>query len=252
MDLKPARSARSARSALSALLMAVAACSGGKPKVATSEDAKPVVHPGDAAAARDAAPTAPGNGGKGDISIRVEWHDVPVDARAGKACGPDVAPTTTWGIPDAVVALAGSPASASAGSGSGSAASPARVVVGRCITPRVQVASETLTIASGLLQPTALSFDDKPVLLPIAGHEVTAALAPGRHTLVEGDARAWIVTEPLAAITDGSGVAILRDVPTGVYPVTAWLPSANRSAKGEVTVTAGALAEVTLQLQPSP
>jgi hypothetical protein len=221
------------------VLVAVAACSGGKPKVATSEDAKPVVHPGDAATVRDAAPIAPG---KGDVSIRVEWHDVPVDARATKPCGPDVSPTTTWGIPDAVVALAGS----------GSAAPAGRVVVGRCITPRVQIASETLAIASGLLQPTALSFDDKPVLLPIAGHEVTAALAPGRHELVEGDAHAWVVTEPLAAITDGSGVAILRDVPTGVYPVTAWLPSAKRSAKGEVTVTAGALAELTLQLQPSP
>jgi hypothetical protein len=230
------------RSVVAALL--VAACSGGKPKVA-SEDAKPIVHPGDAAVAREAAPIAPG---KGDVSVRIEWHDVPVDARAGKACGPDVAPTTTWGIPDAVVVLAG-PAPAS-GAGAGSAA--ARVVVGRCITPRVQIASQTLVIASGLMQPTALSLDDKPVMLPIAGHEVTAALAPGRHTLVDGDARAWVVTEPLAAITDGSGVAILRDVPTGVYPVTAWLPTANRSAKGEITVTAGALAEVTLQLQPSP
>jgi len=232
VDLKPGRTA---------LLVALAACSGGKPKVATSEDAKPVVHPGDAATVRDAAPIPPG---KGDVSIRVEWHDVPVEARAGKPCGPDVSPTTTWGIPDAVVALAGSAASSPAAVG--------RVVVGRCITPRVQIASETLAIASGLQQPTALSFDDKPVLLPIAGHEVTASLAPGRHELVEGDAHAWVVTEPLAAITDGSGVAILRDVPTGVYPVTAWLPSANRSAKGEVTVTPGALAEVTLQLQPSP
>lgn len=229
MELKPA---------LAALL--VAACSGGKPKVA-SEDAKPIVHPGDAAVAREVAPIPPG---KGDVSIRVEWHDVPVEARAGKPCGPDVAPTTTWGIPDAVVALAGS--------GSGSGAPEARVVIGRCITPRVQIATEKLVIASGLMQPAALSFDDKPVMLPIAGHEVTAALAPGRHTLVEGDARAWVVTEPLAAITDASGVAILRDVPTGVYPVTAWLPTVNRSAKGEVTVTPGALVEVTLQLQPSP
>ena len=233
MDLRPA-----------ALLAIVAACSGDKPKVASADDAKAIAHPADAAAAHDAAAAPPGKPGKGDVSIRVEWHDVPAEARADKPCGPDVSPTTTWGIPDAVVTLAGSAAPRPP--------SPGRVVVDRCITPRVQVASESLASASGLLQPTRLTFDDRPVLLPIAGHEVTAALAPGRHTLVAADARAWVVDDPLAQVTDGSGVAILRDVPTGTYPVTAWLPSLNRSAKGEVTVTAGALAEVTLQLQPSP
>lgn len=219
------------------------ACSGGKPKVARSSDAKPAMHPADAAPApaRD-----PGPPGKGDVSIHVEWHEVPLAARAPGPCGPEVSPTTTWGIPDAVVTLAG-PAAPPAGSG--------RVVVGRCITPRVQVASGTLAIESGLPQPISLTFDDRPVLLPIAGHEVTAPLEPGRHTLVAGDAHAWVIDEPLAAVTDASGVAALRDVPTGTYPVTAWLPGAKRSAKGEVTVTAGALAEVTLQIDsaaPAP
>ena len=217
------------------LCLLLAACSGGKPKV---EDARPhpVAAPADAASRPIDATIPPG---KGDVSIRVEWKDVPLASRAPSACGPAVSPTTTWGIPDAVVTIphAGVPAAA-------------RVIVDRCLRPRVQVAGDTLTIASAVLQPTSLALDARPVLLPIAGHEVTASLAEGRHELVAGDAHAWVVRDPNAAVTDATGVAIVRDVPSGVYPVTAWLPAANLSAKGEVTVMPGALAEVTLTLTP--
>lgn len=229
------------------LLVLLAACSGGKPKL---EDARTLPHPTPAegsAHATDAA-AAPGSAaippGKGDVSIRVEWHDVPLAARAPKPCGPDVAPTTTWGIPDAVVSLV------HAGALAPPPGTLARVTVDRCVRPRVQVAGDSLVIASALLQPTMLALDARNVMLPIAGHEVAAPLTEGRHELVAGDAKAWVVRDANAAVTDASGVAVLRDIPSGVYPVTAWLPAANLSAKGEVTVMPGALAEVTLTLKP--
>ena len=219
-------------------LVLLAACSGGKPKI---EDARTLPHPPAPAdaAARTQAIDATIPPGKGDVSIRVEWHDVPAASRVPKRCGPDVAPTTTWGIPDAVVTIphAGTPPAA-------------RVTLDTCLHPRVQVAGDSLVIASAVQQPTSLALDARPVMLPIAGHEVSATLAEGRHELVAGDAKAWVVRDPNAAVTDATGVAVLRDIPSGVYPVTAWLPTANLSAKGQVTVMPGVLAEVTLTLAP--
>jgi hypothetical protein len=221
-------------------LVVVTACSGGNPQLEDARAPHPPLPPPPAdAAARPIDATIPP--GKGDVSIRVEWHDVPLAARAPRPCGPDVAPTTTWGIPDAVVTLAraGAPA-----------APPARVTLDRCLHPRVQIAGDSLTIASAVTAPATLAFDARPVMLPIAGHEVTAALTDGRHELVAGDARAWVIHDANAAVTDATGVAILREVPSGVYPVTAWLPAANLSAKGEVTVMPGVLTDVTLTLTP--
>jgi hypothetical protein len=224
-----------------ALLVLVVACSGSKQKLVASDDAKVLAHapPADAARAIDA--TIPP--GKGDVSIRVEWKDVPIEARAPRPCGPDVAPTTTWGIPETVVTI---------GAPDAPALHDGRVALDKCFTPRMQVASGSLLVASAALQPTKLTFDGHPIMLPIAGHEVQAPIAAGRHELIADTAHAWVVSDPWAAVTDASGVAVLRDVPSGVYPVTAWQPTTNRIAKGEVTVMPGALAEVTLQLQPSP
>lgn len=217
-------------------LLLCAACSGGKPKLEDARTLPRAPVPADAAV-RAVDATIPL--GKGDVSIRVEWREVPTAARAPKRCGPDVAPTTTWGVPDAVVTIphAGTPPAA-------------RVTVDSCLRPRVQVAGDTLTIASAALQPTSLTLDARPVMLPIAGHEVSATIAEGRHELVAGDAHAWVIRDPNAAVTDATGVAVVRDVPSGVYSVTAWLPTANLSAKGQVTVMPGALAEVTLTLTP--
>ncbi len=221
------------------------ACSGSKTK---SEDAKPIVHPSDAAVARapDAAPPAPG--GKGDASIRVEWHDVPLEARKPGPCGPQVSPTTTWGIPDVVVTI-DAPGTAPART--------ARIVLDTCLRPPVQVATSSLLVASGTLQPAklAISHDGAaplPVELPIAGHEVAVALQPGRYELTAGAAKAWLVAAPTpwTAVTEASGVAILRDVPSGTWPISAWSPASGRTAKGEIAVAAGQLAEVTVQLQP--
>jgi hypothetical protein len=228
--------------ALAALVVCSGACSGSKTKV---EDAKPIVvpHPADARPA-DAAPPP----GKGDVSIRVEWHDVPLEARKPGACGPDVSPTTTWGIPDTVVTLAGSGALPER---------PARVVFNNCFSPRVTLASDKLTIASSLLQPSNVTLQPGAgsavaVQFPIAGHEVDVALQPGTTMLVAASSRAWVIVPktPYAALTDASGVAVLRDVPSGTYPVAAVSPVSGRSAKGEITVMPGQLAELTLQLEP--
>ena len=224
-------------------LVALAACSGSKTKI---EDAKPVVHPAETAVAHpaDAAPAA----GKGDASIRVEWHDVPLEARKPGPCGPQVSPTTTWGIPDAVVTIEAP--------GTAPARTP-RVTLDTCLRPPVQIATDSLTVASGALQPAKLTITKDggaaiPIELPIAGHEVAVSLQPGRHELVAGAAHAWVVAapSPWAQVTDATGVAVLRDLPSGTYAVNAWSPASGRSAKGEVTVSAGQLAEVTLQLQP--
>src|ERR1043165_878967 len=64
----------------------------------------------DSGSARD--PTLPPPTGNGDVQLRVEWKDVPIEARASAGrtpCNtpraPSVAPTTTWGAPDIVVMI---------------------------------------------------------------------------------------------------------------------------------------------------
>ncbi len=208
---------------------------------------------------------------KGDVAIRAEWHDVPVASRASPgrtACGtarrPAVEPTTTWGIPDTVVVIAIDHGKALVDPG-------ARVALAGCaLSPRVIVSGTTLAIASAAEAPAKLALSragelahldalapGKPrdVMLPIAGHEVDATLTAGDvYTLTTDDDAAWIVaaTQPYIAITDATGVATLRDVPVGTYAVTAWLPARAgdkaRLARGQVTVAAGGLVEVTLDL----
>ena len=228
---------------LKPLLVVLAACSGAK----TKEDAIPVAvpqHPADAVRPLDAALPPPG---KGDVSIRIEWHDVPLDARKPGVCGAQVSPTTTWGIPDTVVTLAGS--------GAPPPHEP-RIVFNTCFSPRVALASESMTIASVVPQPTNVTVDPgtgsaATVQLPIAGHEVEVPLHPGTTQIEGGASHAWVIvpTTPYAALTDASGVAVLRDVPSGIYPVTAYSPASGRSATGEITVMPGQLADLTLQLE---
>jgi hypothetical protein len=99
--------------------------------------------------------------------------------------------------------------------------------------------------------------------LPIAGHAVAVALDAGLayelSTSEPDPEAAWIVAPRpgVAAIgTDASGQAVLRGVSAGPHAVTAWLPpragQPARFARGTVTVTSGALAELTLALGPAP
>lgn len=241
------------------ILVLAAACSSGRGKAV--EDTRVVTPP---RAPGDAAPAPVAATGNGDVQVRVEWHDVPAAKRASPgrtACGTarasQVSPTTTWGIPDVFVTIDGRAANA--------AEPHARVVYDHCaLSPRVVVAGKTLAVTSTASEPvqlaiarrydvhapaTATGAPEKPILLPIAGHEVDVELEPGGwYQLAHGDESAWILAAPNAdsLVTDAAGQATFRDVPAGHHVVTAWLPGG--AARGEVTVTAGALAEVTLDL----
>lgn len=249
-------------------LLVLGACGSGKPKAV--EDGKATVPPPvtKPVVAGDAAPAPVG--GAGDVSVRVEWHDVPIEMRqsptrtpCGTAQVPAVAPTTTWGIPDAFVILSGTRKAPDA---------IVHVVDDRCtLSPRAVVAGGKLAVTSTASQPVslavhrAIAIDDlgkpstdaaRPLELPIAGHDVELALDAGFVYELAGGAGedAFVLAAPTrwAAVTDAAGIATLRDLPAGKYEVTAWLPphahQPARLAHGDVTVTAGALAEVTLDL----
>ena len=250
------------------LVLALAACSGKTtaPKTVV-EDARGT---GSATASHDAgAPApAPAPGGKGDVQIRVEWKDVPADARAtpGRtACGTPrpaaVAPTTVWGIPEVFVMI----------DAPGTAPRTAqRIALAGCtLAPRAVVTHGSITIASASDAPATLAIqragalplggalaDDKrrDVYLPIAGHSVSIALDAGGNYRIGGAEDAWLVASdsPFVAVTDGSGTAVLRGIPTGTHEVIAWLPARSgqsaRVARAKVNVTAGSLTDVTVDL----
>jgi hypothetical protein len=231
------------------LLFAVAlsACSG---KART--DGAGSAHPAGSAGSADAAGSAgsadaAGSAGSaaapaptGDVQIRVEWADVPAVARASPGrtpCNtprsPSVAPTATWGIPDAIVLVEGArsdSAAAPAGSAAapaGSAAAPAdsaaapadaaeaRIVLADCaLSPRVAIGSSlliesavdrpaTVTLAkrADLSRPEAASAPPstppRTLRLPIAGHAVAVPLeAGGAYQLATADKApetAWLI-----------------------------------------------------------
>jgi hypothetical protein len=181
---------------LRAAALFVIACSGGKVKV--SEDARSSSPKSDALAA---LPPAMVHGYRvdpaaktGDVQIRVEWKDVPQPMRAPgpvTTCGtprtPALAPSTTWGVPDVLVVV---------DVDHGKAFDPprGRVVLAECnFVPRAVIAGPTVTLASAMPGPAAITLQDvarplagaaltgtKPrtIHLPIAGHEVEATLEP--------------------------------------------------------------------------
>lgn len=258
-----------------ALVVAVGACSGNKAKAI--EDAKSAPKP-----SVDAAPpVAPAvvHGYRvdttvktGDVKVMVEWKDVPQPLRAPgppTTCGtprvPALAPTTMWGVPDVLLVV-------DVDHGKAYAPGAPRLVLEECdFSPRVLVAGPTLDVASAMLEPVAVSITElakplggaaitaskpRPIQLPIAGHEVQVALEPDTvYAIAFGtDDVAAVVsaTTPYVAVTDSSGGATLRDVPVGTHPVRAYLPARNggeaKTVAGTITVTAGALAEITLDL----
>jgi hypothetical protein len=247
-----------------AALAALGACSG-KPR--SEEAARPPVA-GDAAPCDAAAHAVPPRGATGDLQVRVEWPDVPVAARSSPGrtpCGtprtPSVAPTTTWGIPDALVVVEGAPRAA--------APPTARVTLADCaLTPRI-TAGAALAITGAVDRPARLVLRNRgtldhltagepvPVQLPIAGHTVLAALAAGAIYSLETDAPdpevAFIAAVP-GQVTDAAGHALVRDLPAGAHAVTAWLPpragQPARIGRGTATVTGGELTELTITLAP--
>jgi hypothetical protein len=265
------------RFALAALVVC-AACSGGKRKAV--EDARHPVPAGDAGSgAVTPAPQLPMGPYRvdtasktGDVQIRVEWKDVPAALRASPGatvCGtpsrPAVAPTTTWGIPEAVVSIE---------IDHGKALSPIRprIELEDCaLAPRLAVAGPALAVASAADSPQTVTIAEvghlplgapltagtpHALYLPILGHEVEVALTPGSiYTVTFGASEIATVisaTTPYIAITEPTGQVIVRDVPIGTYAVRAWLPKRGplepRAVTGTVTVAEGALAEVTLDI----
>src|SRR6185369_13374927 len=143
-----------ARARAGLALAALAACSGkSRPeatRVPVREDAAIGDAIGDARRPSDALAARPATG---DLQIRVEWPDVPVVARSSPGrtpCNtprtPSVAPTTTWGVPDALVIVAG-------------AAPPlagAHITLADCtLTPRLAVGNG-LAITSAVDRPAKL------------------------------------------------------------------------------------------------
>jgi hypothetical protein len=250
-------------------LTTLAACSGKpRPEEATHAPAHDdTAAPGDAGRAGDALAARPATG---DLQIRVEWPDVPVAARTSPGrtpChtprAPSVAPTTTWGVPDALVVVDGAvPLLASA-----------RITLEDCtLTPRIAVGS-ALAITSAVDRPAKLVLrkrgtiatlghladgDPIPVLLPIAGHTVTTALDTGAIYSLETDAAdpevAFIAAVPSGYVTEASGQVIAQDLAVGAHAITAWLPpragQPARTGHGTATVTAGELTELTVTLAP--
>src|SRR5258706_116857 len=149
-----------------------------------------------------------------------------------------VAPTTTWGIPDAVVMV-------DVERGAAPVDAHARVVLEHCaLAPRVVLAGGSVDIASAADAPAHLSLlkiartrplgsslggsvgprgqvavvapAPRAIQLPVAGHTVRASLEPDSiYTLAFGDELATIVapTTPYVAITEATGQVVLRDVP---------------------------------------
>lgn len=256
------------------LAAALAGCSGGKRKAV--EDARRPAPASDGATGGSATGSASGSATPaalgpyrvdaqaktGDVQIRVEWKDAPQalrvpgrSAACGRATLPALLPTTTWGVPDAFVSI-------EVDHGKAMPALHARVVVDDCtVTPRLAVAGSTLTIASALEKPATVTIADgggtpRTLYLPIVGHELEVTLTPGAvHTVTyAADQVASVVSasSPYVAITEATGQVILRDVPVGTHAVRAWLPARGaleaRAATGSVTVSEGALAEVTVDI----
>ncbi len=243
------------------------ACSSSKPR--TPEDAKRATPTDDAAIAAPADTSTAPKPPSGDVQVRVEWTTVPPAARSspGKTgCGtpraPAVAPTTTWGIPDAVVIVDGAPG----------VLAEAHVRLADCaLVPRIAIGN-ALAVDSASDKPAKLvlshrarasdlrveiksAIPARTIQLPIAGHAVRALLVQDAVFELASDKGdpTWLVAAQ-AAVTDPSGVVLVRDVPPGVHAVRAWLPPRGdqpaRHAAGQVTVVDGDLAELTLQLVP--
>ena len=255
-----------ARAVLVLVLALVLGCSS-KPQPKVDDASHPAPRPDGGTDVADVAPvpSVPGKAGVGEVQIRVTWKNVPTAMRASPgrtACNTPrpaaVAPTTTWGIPEVLVIV----------DGLADSRPETRVVLADCVlAPRVAAAA-TVVVESAVDRPVQLVLTrrgdagkldalvegkPRPIQLPIAGHAVRVALEPGGiYQLATGEAEvAWIVAAP-AAITDASGGLTLRDIPVGARAVTAWLPPRSgqpaRIARGTVTVTANALAELMLEL----
>ncbi|HET9622305.1 MAG TPA: hypothetical protein VFP84_13120, partial [Kofleriaceae bacterium] len=208
-----------------------------------------------------------------NLQVRVEWPNVPVAARTSPGrtpCNtpraPLVAPTTTWGVPDALVIVDGAPPA-------DPPPAPHVTLADCALAPRVIAGGPTLAITSAADRPAALALRKHglatdlahltpgaptAIQLPIAGHTVTTALDAGAIYALATDASepelAYIAALPGAAVTEASGQVTLRHLAVGAHAVTAWLPpragQPARLGRATAKVSAGELAEVTVSFAP--
>lgn len=250
-----------------ACVLLIAACGSRKPRTVDDALRPAPAPPADAlshdARAKPAATT-------GDVQVRVEWTDVPVAARTSPGmtpCGTPraaaVAPTATWGVPEALVIVDGAPP----------VTAEARVRLADCaLTPRLAVGT-SLALDTTADRPVAVRIahryqatglrtaietpPPRTVQLPIAGHTATLPLAPNEILELTADVKgadpAWVVGG-VGTVTDATGTVLVEDVPVGAHAVRAWLPPRGgqpaRFAEGAVTVAAGDLSVLTLELAP--
>jgi hypothetical protein len=264
------------RVAACALLACGCACGSGKPKVADDARHVAVAKDGDAkdAAARDAAARDATHDAvratTGDVQVRVEWPDVPVAARTSPgttSCGTpraaSVAPTTLWGIPDALVIVDGAPPTTGEVHVrlADCALSP-RLAVGASLALDTTVDHPIAVHIAPRYQVTALrepldASASRTVQLPIAGHTARLPLSAGDIIELTADVKdadpAWIAAGA-GAVTDSSGAVLIKGIPVGPHTVHAWLPPrAGQPAhytEGTVTVEPGDLTTLTLKFSP--
>lgn len=260
----------------------------GDAGLAHDADADADAEPARDAAALDAAPLAgTGSGYRvvaltddevGAVKVTVTWPTAPAAARrspgrttCGGARPPQARIATLHGVADVVIVLDldhGKPAAPAA---------PVRVTVRDCaVAPTVALApglGGALVVDNGAVEPATVTITAvgpawrlpptatalARAQLPVLGHAVAVTLAEAGAIEVglAGEADPAVVIappHPYVAITDATGAARLTRVPTGTYPVRAWLPgragAAARTVTGEVTVVAGDEAALALELTP--
>jgi hypothetical protein len=181
-----------------ALAFAAACGNTSSPKVApqAADDARRRL---DATASRDAGAgrDATAGAGSGELTVRVEWRDAPLVARASPGrspCGTPlagaVAPTTTWGIPDVFVIVDAGPRGTD---------EPSRVVLDRCaLAPRAVVTAGGLAVNGTGDAPAALVLTRRGELRD------PAALVTGPSRRVMGQARSTSCHRSTAAARRGS------------------------------------------------
>ena len=251
------RGSRSMRFGVAALACCVA-CGGNRARAGDDAHAIPRSDgsPGDAA-----APT-------GELQVRVDWKTVapvsrrsPGPTRCNMPRAPAVAPTTTWGIPDAFVIVEGGPPPPEA-----------RVVLADCaLRPRVAAAS-VLVVESAVDRPARVTLvkhgtiadlatatlhpgDPRVIQLPIAGHAVAIPLDANSiyQLATEGEdpETAWIIAGP-AYVTDATGQVVVAGLPIGARSAAAWIPprgnQSGRFATGSSAIVANELAELAIDV----
>jgi Carboxypeptidase regulatory-like domain len=175
-----------------------------------------------------------------------------------KVCGAEVADESivvngSGGVANAVISVAGLKAAAASASG---------VMNEKCrFSPRVQIvrpnAMITTSSADPILHTTNAQIDGGKVLfnvaVPVPGLKINKPVAGTGLVRLTCNTHPWmrgfvVVTDDMAAISDGDGGFVLKDVPAGTYELRVW-HEALKGASQRVTVVAGKPTTMNFALQ---